>query len=45
MNATCSHFKIMIKGPGGKKKKASTKSEERGKALSNTHLEEKDYKR
>lgn len=31
MNATCSHFKIMIKGPGEEKKK---KPQQRGKRQS-----------
>lgn len=42
MNATCSHFKILIIGPGEKRKRAPKKLEERDRALSDIHLEEKD---
>lgn len=44
MNATCSHFKILITGHGEKRKRAPIKLEERGKALSDIHLKEKRLK-
>lgn len=44
MNATCSHFKILITGPEEKRER-TPKNLERGKALSDIHLEEKDLKK